>query len=130
MALILATPHAAYAKKQQVKISGAQTETHISGANTPQGNKNGAIHASGATTSATGKPASDAGKVVDAIGKAAFTKDAGKNAPRNPSAVTHEFNDDHPAPGEVRQPRQPKQATVEQPRSPAPPRTPDIPRDK
>lgn len=136
-ALIVAAPHAAYAARQQTKISGAQTEAHVSGADTAQGGKNGTIHASGAATSApgkapsaTGKKASDAGKVVDAIGKAAFAKDAGKNAPRKASTVTHEFNDDHPAPGEVRQPRQPKQATVKQPRSPAPPRAPDIPRDK
>lgn len=136
-ALIVAAPHAAYAIKQQAKISGAQTEAHVSGAGTAQGNKDGAIHVSGAATSAAGKassakgkPASDAGKVVDAIGRAAFAKDTGKNAPPPPSTVTHEFNDDHPAPGEVRQPRQPKQATVEPPRSPDQPRTPDIPKNK
>lgn len=136
-ALIVSAPHAAYAARQQTKISGAQTEAHVSGADTAQGGKNGTIHASGAatsaagkTSSATGKKASDAGKVVDAIGRAAFAKDAGKNAPRHSSTVTHEFSDDHPAPGVVRQPRQPKQAAVEPPRSPDQPRSPDIPKLK
>ncbi|MBI5638743.1 MAG: hypothetical protein HZA03_12330 [Nitrospinae bacterium] len=115
--LVLAAADGAHAEKKQVSISGARTETHISGANTPQSGKDDKIHASGATT-------------TPAPSKAASAKKGGQNVPQNQPVVTHQFNDERPAPGEVRKPRQPEQATVEKPRPPGQPRTPELPRSK
>ncbi|TBR21610.1 MAG: hypothetical protein EPO63_08480 [Candidatus Nitrosotenuis sp.] len=105
------------AAQKQAKISGTQTETHISGTNTAQGGGNGTVHASGAATPAATKaaPAKKAGK---------------KNALFQQPGSTQESSDKNPAPGEVRKPRQPQPATVESPRSPTPPRTPDVPGGK
>lgn len=50
--LALTTAGGAYAEKKQANISGTRAETHISGASTPQGNKDGKIRVSGATTPA------------------------------------------------------------------------------
>ena len=116
LAFMLAAPHAAIAGKKQAAISGAKTDTHVSGAYTPQDNHDDKIHASGATT--------------HAADKAASAKNAGQNGPRHPAKGTQKSNGKHPAPGEVRKPYQPKEATVEQPQAPKPPRTPNIPRDK
>ncbi len=116
IALMFAASHTAYAEKKQTNISGAQTETHVCGTATPQDNKDGKIHASGAATP-TGN-------------KAAPAKNTVQITPQKPSTVTHQFNDDHSAPGEVRKPRQPSQAVVEQPRSPGLPRAPELPRNK
>lgn len=114
--LVLTTASGAHAEKKQANISGTRTETHISGASTPQGGKDDKVHASGTATPAPNK--------------AAPAKKGGQNVPQNQPVVTHQFNDERPAAGEVRKPRQPEQATVEKPRSPGQPRTPDLPRDK
>lgn len=116
IALIVTVPSAAHAGKKQAHISGANTDAHVSGANTAQNNNDDKVHASGATTAVTGK--------------AAPVKKAGRNDPRHSPDGTQKLNDEHAAPGEVHKPREPEQATVEQPRSPTPPRTPNLPRDK
>lgn len=116
-AFVFATSSSANAAQKQVKICGAQTETHISGTNTPHNNDDGNVHASGATTPAATKAAPE-------------KKTSPKEASRQQPGAGQEFNDGHPAPGEVRKPRQPRQATVESPRSPTPPRAPDAPGGK
>lgn len=126
MALMLVIPTVAHTGEKQANISGAQTETHLSGASTPEGNPGEKIHASGATTSPPGK--STAGKAASR--KTATEGKTGKDVPRNSLTVTHQFNDERPAPGDVRKPRQPAQATVEKPRSPGQPRAPELPRKK